>query len=61
MKVKEMVKCRQCLAQSQCSYVTDDEEMGFYNRAALRECREEETKFCLSHGYVFSTFSPHET
>ena len=28
MKVNEMVKCRQCLAQSQCSYVTDDEEMG---------------------------------
>lgn len=56
-----MVKCRQCLAQSQCSYVTDDEEMGFYNRAALRECREEERKLCLSHGYVFSTFSPHET
>ena len=55
-----MVKCRQCLAQSQCSYVTDDEEMGFYNRAALRKCREEERKLCLSHGYVFSTFSPHE-
>ena len=55
-----MVKCRQCLAQSQCSYVTDDEK-GFYNSAALRECREEERELCLSHGYAFSTFPPHET
>ena len=58
MKVNEMVKCRQCLAQNQCSYVTDDEEKGFYNTAALRECQEEERKLCLSHGYVFSMFSP---
>lgn len=30
----------------------------FANRAALRECQEEERELCLSHGYAFSTLPP---
>ena len=56
-----MVKYRQWFAQ--CPYVTEEEEEEEDgNTAAPRECPEEERKPCLSHGYVFSTFSlPRET